>query len=345
MPVEVQANGVASYDEEEHDLRLIDKGTITLEASVSGQAERYRRGKTSHTIHVWWARRPHGAMRALTFASLMPDNGEEVEHVLRGLAFANSSNAEVIDDAQRLLKSQYVGGPKVLDVFGGGGTIPYEAALLGARVSALDYNPLSVFIQQSNLVFLQDAISELGLAELVRVSRDAGTRVLATVRDRTDDLFPLRRNRGEKGTFAYFWSYRLHCEECGYEFLLMKRPWLSRKAGKFIGLTVTDGSLRQSATIKDFDDGDEAPATTAWQGRNGTACCPRCGRQHRNPSIQKCSDVLVAVGELLKPGKAFKSAPKSVVPSDEYLEGRERQILKTHDLRLPRVGYLGGRES
>src|SRR5438876_11827123 len=147
MPVAARVNEASVYGTDgAHDARLIDRGTLGLEASVSGQAERYGRGKTSHTIHVWWARRPHGAMRALVFASLMADR-DDGDRVMRELSFASSSDADVVKDAQRLLKAQYAGAPKVLDVFGGGGTIPYEAALLAAQVAALDYNPLSVLIQ------------------------------------------------------------------------------------------------------------------------------------------------------------------------------------------------------
>src|SRR5207248_8226410 len=136
--------------------------------------------------------------------------------VMRDLSFAASTDAQVVKDAQRLLKSQYSSAPKVLDVFGGGGTIPYEAALLGAEVSAMDYNPLSVFIQKSNLEFAQEALTELKLPQLVHVVEESGRRVLELLRDRTKDLFPLRDSENETGksVFAYFWSYRLHCKEC-----------------------------------------------------------------------------------------------------------------------------------
>jgi len=317
-----------------HDTRLIDMGTLGLEASVSGQAERYGRGKTSHTIHVWWARRPHGAMRALAFASLMPDGGGEGEKVMRELAFASSPEDPVIKNAQRLLKSQYAGAPKVLDVFGGGGTIPYEAALLGAEVSSLDYNPLSVFIQKSNLEFSQEALASLKLSELATVVKESGTRVLEALRERTKDLFPLRESEGGKGVFAYFWSYRLRCSGCGYDFLLIKRPWLSRKAGRHTALSVSEGGRRQSVTIEDRADNDETPSNPVWGGK-GTAYCPKCRKEHKSPSIQECSDALVAVGELLKRGKAFKCPPKAAMPSDEYLDDREKRLLKARGLRLP----------
>ncbi|GAG85903.1 unnamed protein product, partial [marine sediment metagenome] len=63
-------------------LRLIDKGLLHYEASLSGFKERYSRGKTSHTIHVWWARRPHSAMRALVFASLCKHTSPEMLSLL-----------------------------------------------------------------------------------------------------------------------------------------------------------------------------------------------------------------------------------------------------------------------
>ena len=60
-------------------------------------------------------------MRALTFASLMPGESRAGETVLRELSFASSPYAQVVQDAQRLLKIQFESAPKVLDVFGGGG--------------------------------------------------------------------------------------------------------------------------------------------------------------------------------------------------------------------------------
>jgi putative DNA methylase len=325
-------------DEALRDRRLIDVGAMGLEASISGQAERYGRGKTSHTIHVWWARRPHGAMRALVFASLMPPNdGGEEAGVMRDLAFASSSEAEVIKDAQRLLRSRYRGAPKVLDVFGGGGTIPYEAALLGAHACSLDYNPLSVFIQKSNLEFAQEALVSLKLTELADIVKDAGTRILERLRMRTEDLFPLRDSQSGKGVFAYFWTYSSRCGECGSSFLLMKRPWLSRKAGRQTALVVSNAERRQSVAIKNVlhDDSALLAAQSVWTGRNGTVCCPNCGRQRKNISIKDCRDELGAIGDLLKKGKAFHSPAGTAVPSAQYMEDREKKLLHALGLHLP----------
>ncbi|CFM01322.1 DNA methylase [Bordetella pertussis] len=58
--------------------RLIDEGLSFYEASLAGKAERYGRGETPHTIHVWWARRPHSAMRALVYAALLAEAAAEL---------------------------------------------------------------------------------------------------------------------------------------------------------------------------------------------------------------------------------------------------------------------------
>jgi putative DNA methylase len=306
-----------------------------LEASVSGQAERYGRGKTSHTIHVWWARRPHGAMRALVFASLMPDRGGEEAQVMRDLAFASSSHAEAIEHARRLLQSQYGGAPKVLDVFGGGGTIPYEAALLGADVCSLDCNPLSVFIQKSNLEFSQEALASVTRTELLNILKDAGSRILENLCKRTEDLFPLRASGSGKGMFAYFWTYRMRCRNCGTDFLLMKRPWLSRKARKQVAFVMSNAEGGQPVAIRSGHDSTLMSTDGAWAGRQGIASCPHCSFQHKNPSIKDCSDALVATGELLKKGKAFHPLTDAAIPSAQYMADREEQLLQALDLRLP----------
>src|ERR1700677_1642845 len=66
--------------------RIIDDGTIHYEASLAGYAERYGRGETPHTVHVWWARRPHSSMRALTFACLCEDRSTDAVALMRALS-------------------------------------------------------------------------------------------------------------------------------------------------------------------------------------------------------------------------------------------------------------------
>lgn len=205
--------------------RLIDSGMLQYEASVAGYNERYRRGETSHTIHVWWARRPHSAMRTLVFASLCKDTSEEAIDNMAKLAVLNDDIA--LEDAKNMLAESYDEAPRLLDMFGGGGTIPFESKKLGVNTYSIDANELSVFIQKCNMEYTEN----LKAKETISQVRESGERVLNRLKKETNWLYPLREKHGEK-TFGYLWSYSKECDECGYEFYLIKRPWLSRKKGE-----------------------------------------------------------------------------------------------------------------
>ena len=117
------------------------------------------------TLHLWWARRPLAASRAVIWASLVDDPSSdptisiEQQRAERKRLFSileellvweNSSNPEVIGRARAEI-ARCCGGipPAVIDPFGGGGSIPLEAQRLGLTVLAGDLNPVSVLIQKA----------------------------------------------------------------------------------------------------------------------------------------------------------------------------------------------------
>ena len=150
-------------------LRLVDLGMLHYEASISGLKERYESGKSLHTIHVWWARRPHSAMRALVFASLCKKINNEMLELLTDLTFLDKKDNKVLIKARKELKEQYEGNPKVLDMFSGGGTIPFEAMNLGVQAYSIDSNQLAVFNQKSMLNFSQ-FIDENNVSKIIENS-------------------------------------------------------------------------------------------------------------------------------------------------------------------------------
>src|SRR5262249_52274636 len=157
------------------------------EASVAGFAERYRRGETPHTVHVWWARRPHSAMRSLAFACLCKELSDDALNTMRDLSSVAVSQA-TLQAARRIIRRNFPEEPKVLDMFGGGGTIPFEAANLGARSYSIDSNELSVFVQKSVLVHAQSIEQN----KLLQTLRESGNRVLERLAARTAALYPKR---------------------------------------------------------------------------------------------------------------------------------------------------------
>ena len=90
-------------------------------------------------------------MRSLVFSSLCKDKGEEASRIMANLAMACDELS--VNDAKRILRAEYPESPRVLDMFGGGGTIPFEAKRLGLDTYSIDSNQLSVFIQKCNMLY------------------------------------------------------------------------------------------------------------------------------------------------------------------------------------------------
>lgn len=309
---------------EDLEKRLIDNGLLHYEASQAGFAERYTRGTTSHAIHVWWARRPHSAMRALVFASLCRDTSDYADRLLGELPYDSPA---AIEEARRLLVEQYGGKPRILDMFGGGGTIAAEAANLGAESYSIDVNQLSVFLQQCNLVYSQ-AVDPNRASMLLKIS---GERVLEQLAAESAELFPLRA----QGPFAYIWTYSTACPSCDKKIYLSKRHWLSRKNGRHLAYVVRHKGKQPSISIETCPDG--FGFESAWAGRNGTIRCPWCSEQHTGISIKNCSDEMVAV---IRPatgrrGKDFVPPTKGALPPAGVVERIEKETLNYLGAQLP----------
>jgi len=135
------------------------------------------------TLHLWWARRPLAACRAVLFSQLvddpseyMPDEASANEErqrlfkIIEDLVlWENINNEEVLDKAkleiarsvardlgvdvpvgkQAIREFLATQAPPVLDPFAGGGSIPLEAQRLGLRAYASDLNPVAVLINKA----------------------------------------------------------------------------------------------------------------------------------------------------------------------------------------------------
>lgn len=132
----------------------------------SAREKSIRHGHPS-TLHLWWARRPLAAARAVIWASLVDDPSshpeafptEEAQNkererlfdILRQLVvWENSNNQDVLNRAKaEIMKSTDGNPPELLDPFAGGGAIPLEAQRLGLKAHASDLNPVAVMINKA----------------------------------------------------------------------------------------------------------------------------------------------------------------------------------------------------
>lgn len=118
-------------------------------------------------LHLWWARRPLAAARAVIWSSLVDDpsahpeefpteeeQAKERERLFRILeelvVWENSSSPRVLEAAKaEIKKSMGDDLPPLLDPFAGGGAIPLEAQRLGLEAYAQDLNPVAVTINKA----------------------------------------------------------------------------------------------------------------------------------------------------------------------------------------------------
>ena len=141
------------------------------------------------TLHLWWARRPLAAARAVLFAQMVNDPGyqqgggfrygvnkidaakrrEELFDIIRELVkWENTNNEEVLARARAEIRRSWrevcelnkdhpqaaeLFDPDKLpafhDPFAGGGAIPLEAQRLGLEAWASDLNPVAVMINKA----------------------------------------------------------------------------------------------------------------------------------------------------------------------------------------------------
>lgn len=138
-------------------------------AAINKEAAREKSIRHGHpsTLHLWWARRPLAAARAVIWASLVDDPSadeslspeeEEAERqrlfdILKALVkWENSNNEKVLAKARAEIDRCFPDGPPpILDPFAGGGAIPLEAQRLGLKALSGDLNPVAVLIQKAML--------------------------------------------------------------------------------------------------------------------------------------------------------------------------------------------------
>lgn len=132
----------------------------------SAREKSIRHGHPS-TLHLWWARRPLAAARAVIWSSLVDDPSSHPEkfpteeeqnqerqrlfRILEDLVVWENSNDERVLEAAKaeILKSTNGNPPALLDPFAGGGAIPLEAQRLGLEAHAHDLNPVAVTINKA----------------------------------------------------------------------------------------------------------------------------------------------------------------------------------------------------
>lgn len=167
--------------------KLIEVALPLDDINVAAAREKSIRHGHPSTLHLWWARRPLAAARAVLFAQLVNDPGyqrelghgvnkkeaeikrEKLFQIIRELVkWENTNNEEVLGRAREAIWDSWRETchlnrnhpqasdlfnpgklPAFHDPFAGGGAIPLEAQRLGLESHASDLNPVAVMINKA----------------------------------------------------------------------------------------------------------------------------------------------------------------------------------------------------
>lgn len=163
--------------------------SLPLEAinAASAKEKSIRHGHPS-TLHLWWARRPLAACRAVLFAQLVDDPSswpeefpteedqvrerERLHELIKEMVPWQATNNQLIlgkaryeiarsiareigapppppNDSDSVLDYLVANAPPVCDPFCGGGSIPLEAQRLGLSAHGSDLNPVAVLVSKA----------------------------------------------------------------------------------------------------------------------------------------------------------------------------------------------------
>lgn len=292
--------------------RKLIEVALPLEAinRESAREKSIRHGHPS-TLHLWWARRPLAAARAVLFAQLVDDPSarpeefptEELQRkererlhdlIERLVVWENIRDEKLLAEARaEILKSTNGNPPPILDPFCGGGTIPLEAQRLGLEAHASDLNPVAVLITKALIeipprfrdqppIFPGLAESEIrtwkgpeGLAADVRAYGD-------WMRDKAESrighLYP---KVDGKTVIAWLWARTVTCPNpaCGIDMPLVRSWWLGKKRGResWVSPSVVQDPTHPSGHRVAFAIGTGAAGaphaeTDGTVGRTGAVC-------------------------------------------------------------------------
>jgi putative DNA methylase len=228
-------------------------------AVVSKHSAREKSGPKGHpsTLHLWWARRPLAACRAMLLALLWPDPcdpncpeefkdkvrqvlapvqgrpGPKDEDLRKALLkfigdFADwdrSADQVYLEASRALVRATHSDEPPlVVDPFAGGGSITLEALRIGCEAFASDLNPVACLILK---VMLED-IPRHGPA-LAEELRRVGAEIKAAAEKELAEFYPVDSDGARP--IVYLWARTVKCESpnCGAEMPLMRSFWLCNK--------------------------------------------------------------------------------------------------------------------
>lgn len=182
---------------------------------------------------------------------------------------------------QQLGQKKFGETPVIGDCFSGGGSIPFEAARMGANVYASDLNPVAMLLTWA-------AINIIGAGDdEARKLEDFQNKIFSEA-DKIITKWGIEHNENGWRANAYLYCNETVCPECNYK-VPLSPTWIIGTKTRTIAKLIKNESKRsfdieiiQGADEKEFNKAKESGTI-----KNYSLVCPNCEKKTPIPSIRK----------------------------------------------------------
>lgn len=297
--------------------KLVEVALPLDEINAACKADKGRAHGTLKNLHKWFAPMPVPAWRALLFAALVDDPGDDNKRVLlldlikRLVANgADLPDDDTIDEAREVLHRQFGGElPVVHDPFCGGGSTLVEAQRLGLESLGSDLNPVPALISRT----LTELLPRLAGRNPLHPASVAGPRTALFdngggggasigLQGLIDDVTHYARAVGDRAhavlerhfpetpgetAVAWLWARTARCPNptCGVESVLTTSWWLSKRKNDmaWIEPRVEDGVVHLDVVTNQRS--GSAPAAPK-SPRGAVFTCLGCGNLIKEEDLE-----------------------------------------------------------
>lgn len=278
--------------------KLIETALPLEEINVACKRDKDKKIGTIKNVHKWFAPMPTPAWRALLFATLVDDPGDEAGRaklldLIKRLVpeDGNPPDTATLAEARAVIDEATAGKPPtVFDPFCGGGSTLVEAQRLGLPCAGSDLNPVPVLITRT-LTQLLPAVagrpalvpdertlpvgSDSPLNGLLADCRRYAIRIRDQVWEQVGHLYPAPPGGGT--VIAWLWARTVTCPNPGCQAIapLVSSFWLSKKKTAPTWIEPTDLSPRRPVRFE-VRTGTDGPQPGTKIGRGGTFRCLVC---------------------------------------------------------------------
>ena len=196
--------------------------------SEIGVKEKYVRVNHYNTIKVWWARRPITSMRSLLVKEMLLRTKEE-NLIDSKLVTELNPSLKTFSDFKNRFNSNDL---KVLDVFAGGGSIPFESGRLGFQTYSSELNPVASLLQEA-------IFNSMKIENFAEIVSSISYEIIENVEKKLAKFFFV----ANETPYVIFWSKVAKCKNCNENVDLRRLKYLSKRIKKPIRIVEKGNNL------------------------------------------------------------------------------------------------------